>query len=241
MILPASVRAGVFPSPGLPSTLSPSDEERDGVRGAFASTSLAKPKSATFTRPRRSSRIFSGLMSRWTIPWSWAYWRASQICGTMANASRGPVRFGIAGVDVAVGEPLVVGVLEGIANLRHDGQRLARRHAAGAEQLPQAHAIDVFHQQVIDSVRLAELEQRHDVRMQQLGQRLRLAGEAFGKRGVAPDARWQHLQRDDAVELFLGGFIDRAHADLADELDDLQLRERCRQPFERDRKSTRLN
>ena len=53
---------------------------------------LAKPKSAIFTRPRRSSRMFSGLMSRWTMPWSWAYWSASQICGTMASASRGETR-----------------------------------------------------------------------------------------------------------------------------------------------------
>ena len=70
--------------------------ERAGCRGTGlpgeyfgpSPTILAKPKSATFTRPRRSSRIFSGLMSRWTIPWSWAYWRASQIWGTMASASR---------------------------------------------------------------------------------------------------------------------------------------------------------
>ncbi len=50
---------------------------------------FARPKSATFTRPRRSSRMFSGLMSRWTMPWSCANCSASQICGTMASASRG--------------------------------------------------------------------------------------------------------------------------------------------------------
>ena len=101
--------------------------------------------------------------------------------------------------------------------------------------LPQAHAIHIFHQQVINPVRLAELEQRHDIGMQQLGQRLRFPGEPFGKRGVAADARRQHFQRDDAVELFLARLIDRAHAALADEFGDLQLRERGGQPFERGR------
>ena len=50
------------------------------------SSSLARPKSAIFTRPFLSSRMFSGLISRWTIPSSWAYCSASQICGTMASA-----------------------------------------------------------------------------------------------------------------------------------------------------------
>ena len=62
-----------------------------------------------------------------------------------------------------------------------------------------------------------------------------LAGKSFSKRGVAADVRRQHLQRDDTVELFLAGFIDRAHTALADELDDLQLRECGGQPFERRR------
>jgi hypothetical protein len=84
--LPASVRTG-DPSPGF-ATLSPSNGERDGVRGSLPPTIFARPKSATFTRPRRSSRMFSGLMSRWTMPWSCANWSASQICGTMASASR---------------------------------------------------------------------------------------------------------------------------------------------------------
>ena len=57
--------------------------------GASRPTSLAMPKSAILTWPSLFSNKFSGLMSRWTTPWSWAYCRASQICGTMASASRG--------------------------------------------------------------------------------------------------------------------------------------------------------
>ena len=36
----------------------------------------ARPKSATFTWPRVEIMTFSGLMSRWTIPASWAAARA---------------------------------------------------------------------------------------------------------------------------------------------------------------------
>ncbi len=50
---------------------------------------LAMPKSAIFTRPFLSSRMFSGLMSRWTMPSSCANCSASQICGTICSASRG--------------------------------------------------------------------------------------------------------------------------------------------------------
>ena len=56
-------------------------------------------------------RMFSGLMSRWTIAF-------------------------------------VMGELQGVADLRHDGQRLLRRHAAGLDRLPQVHAVNVLHDEV---------------------------------------------------------------------------------------------
>jgi len=40
---------------------------------ASVPVSRANPKSAIFTRPDASSRMFSGLMSRCTMPASWAY------------------------------------------------------------------------------------------------------------------------------------------------------------------------
>src|SRR5436853_338399 len=48
--------------------------------------SLARPKSAIFTRPFLSRSRFSGLMSRCTSPSSCAYWSASQMFGTTASA-----------------------------------------------------------------------------------------------------------------------------------------------------------
>ena len=127
-------------------------------------------------------------------------------------------------LDVAVDDALVVGELQRVANLRHDGQRLARRNAAGVEQLPQVHAVHEFHEEIKQAVRPAEFVNRHDAGMIELRQRLGFAGEAFGKRGVVADAGRQNFQRDDAVQFLLPRLVNRAHAALADEFEDFELR-----------------
>ena len=55
-------------------------------------------------------------------------------------------------------------------------------------------------------------------------QRLGLAGEALGKRGIVADAGRKNFQRHHAVELLLPRFINRAHAAFADEFEDFELR-----------------
>ena len=57
--------------------------------GAPSPSILAMPKSAIFTRPSLSSRMFSGLMSRCTMPSLCANCSASHICGTIASACSG--------------------------------------------------------------------------------------------------------------------------------------------------------
>ena len=52
-------------------------------------------------------------------------------------------------LDVAVDDAFVVGELQGLADLRHDRQRLLRRQLAGLHQLPQIHAVDVLHEEVV--------------------------------------------------------------------------------------------
>ncbi len=51
--------------------------------------------------------------------------------------------------DVAMDDALVVRELEGVADLRHDGQRLPRGDAPGVEELPQVHAVHELHEEVI--------------------------------------------------------------------------------------------
>jgi hypothetical protein len=47
-------------------------------------------------------------------------------------------------------DALVVRELQRVANLRHDGQRLARGNATGVEQLAQVHAVHEFHEEEVE-------------------------------------------------------------------------------------------
>ncbi len=120
-------------------------------------------------------------------------------------------------------DALVVRELERVANLRHDGQRLARADATGGEQLPQVHAIHEFHDEEIQSIGAAEIMDGNDAWVVEPGQRLGFAGEPFGESGVLTNPGRQNLERDDAVEFLLPGFVHRAHAAAADELEDFEL------------------
>ena len=65
--------------------------------------------------------------------------------------------------------------------------------------------------------------------MIQLRERLGLAREATGERGVAANAGRKNFERDDAVQLLLPRLVNRAHAALADEFKHFQLREQRRE------------
>ena len=57
------------------------------VSSVACPTTLAMPKSATFTWPSGSSSRFAGLMSRWTMPWRCAESSPSAVWRTMRSAS----------------------------------------------------------------------------------------------------------------------------------------------------------
>ena len=64
------------------------------VRAASA-IARAMPKSATFTRPSRVTRMLPGLMSRWTKPFSWAAaiaWATSAVRRAAWRGGRAPLR-----------------------------------------------------------------------------------------------------------------------------------------------------
>jgi len=82
----------------------------------------------------------------------------------------------VLGLDVAVHEALLVRVFEGVANLRHDGQRLGGREPARLEKLPEIHAVHILHDDVVEAARFAEVVDINDVRMVELGEGARLAG-----------------------------------------------------------------
>ena len=63
------LRAGVLGRP----------EDRPSVVAPTSLAARAIPKSATRASPASPIRIFAGLMSRWTMPCSWANWRARAV------------------------------------------------------------------------------------------------------------------------------------------------------------------
>ena len=53
-------------------------------------------------------------------------------------------------LDVAVDHAVVVGVLQRLADLRHDGQGFLGRELAGVQQPAQVHAVDELHEEVVE-------------------------------------------------------------------------------------------
>ena len=135
-----------------------------------------------------------------------------------------PVEQHVFGLDVAMHDPLIVGVLQGVANLRHDRQGLARGQPARADRLPQVDAIDVLHHQPADFAGLAKIVDGHDVGVIEPGQSAGLAGKPLGKGRVFGRFRRDHLQGHDPVEILLPGLIYGSHAAAAQEFHNFELR-----------------
>jgi hypothetical protein len=132
-------------------------------------------------------------------------------------------------LDVAVHDPFVVGVLQRLANLRHDRQRLLRLQVPGPEHLPQVCPVHELHEEVIQPAHLAEVVDRDDARVAQARQGLGYAGEPLGERRVGPRLGGQDLQGCQPVELRLPDLVHGPHPALADQLEDFQPAKELRQ------------
>ncbi len=125
-------------------------------------------------------------------------------------------------------EPLLVGVFQRIANLRHDRQRLGGRELPRFHELPEVRAFHVFHEDVVKPARLAEVVDIDDVRVVELRQRARLAGKARDEiRRERIDWR-QDFQRDESIELNLPRLVNDAHPAAPEQFEDLELRQLLR-------------
>ncbi len=122
-------------------------------------------------------------------------------------------------------DAVLVGVLQGLADGRHDGERLLRAEAGAAHGLAEVHPVHELHEQVEKAARFAEIVHGDNVRMIQCRQRPRLMGEALSEGGVLLLLGGQQLQRHEAVQRLLPCFVDHAHAATADAFEDLQLGE----------------
>jgi len=135
--------------------------------------------------------------------------------------------------DIPVNNAFFVSVLERLTDLRNNFQGLLRTEFAGFLQLAQIPAFDVFHQEIVECARNTEIMHGNDVGMGQFGQRARFAIEALGETNIVRRPWGQNLQCNHPVQRRLSGFIYRAHAAMAQDLDDFKLRKKRREFLDR--------
>ena len=93
---------------------------------------------------------------------------------------------------------MLVGILHGVANRANKLRGLARRQRSVGHSRREAAAVDKAHREIMLPLVLADLEDRHDARMIEIGRGLGFRMESLdvGRRGQL--ARENHLHRDDA-------------------------------------------
>ena len=119
----------------------------------------------------------------------------------------------VAGLDVAVDHAVAVGEAEGGGDVGGDlGGAVGVQPALVAQHLGQRVALDVLHHDEVGAVGLAPVEHADDVRVLQVGGRLRLAAEPLDEALVGRQGREQHLDRDRAVEQLVARQVHLGHA-----------------------------
>ena len=125
----------------------------------------------------------------------------------------------VGGLDVAVHEPGGVRGVQAGGDLGDDLRGAARGEVPVAlERAVQVGPGDVAHDQVQPPVLLAGGVDGHEVRVVDRGGQPRLEREAGAQPGVARPVGGDHLDRDGAAEVELGGAVDDAHAAAARDL-----------------------
>ena len=133
----------------------------------------------------------------------------------------------VRGLDVAVDHALPMRVVERAQDLRHDPHDVGDAEAlVRLEARLELASLDELHRDVPDAGFLAEIVDRHDVRMVEAARRLRLAAKAVDhlRRVLAGElVLADRLQRDDALDHRVVGLVDDAHRAAADLAPDLVL------------------
>ena len=119
-------------------------------------------------------------------------------------------------LDVAVHDPLVVRVREGIGDLAGDPEGvLERKLLFAVDSRPQRFTLHVRHHIVEHPCRFARIEQREYVGMVQSGGEGDLAKKALGAERPS-QLRLEHLEGDGTIVLQIMGAIYRGHSAPAD-------------------------
>ena len=123
----------------------------------------------------------------------------------------------VLGLDVAVDQAGSVGGREALTDGEEDLEDRRPRRRVSLEPGVEGEAVDELHRQVDLVLVRADVVDRDDVGVRELGHRLGLALEASAGVGVG---RQQELERDLAIELRVVRGVDHPHPALADEVED---------------------
>ena len=118
-------------------------------------------------------------------------------------------------------DAVTMGRLEGIGNLGAEPARLAGRQRAARQACREGLTLQQLHDEEVDALLVAKIEQRADIRMGQLRDDARLAIQPLLVFGRVGQVGGQHLDGHGAIEAAVGGFVDLAHAAGPDQGDDL--------------------
>ena len=136
----------------------------------------------------------------------------------------------VAGFDVAVDDVFRVGVMQGVADLGDDFQRLRGVQAGAGEDALEVGAIDVFHREIEQpGTRLAEVVNGNDARVLEPGEGLRLTTETGDEVLVRSQLGWEEFDGDGTIEGGLHAAIDGSHSTATDERGDFIQWERARE------------
>ena len=113
-------------------------------------------------------------------------------------------------------------VLQRAQDLRDKIDRLADiDRALLADVFLEGDALDIFHDDILQPVAVADVEDLDDVRVRKHRDRLGLVLETAAELLVRQILVFEDLDRDDAVVDVIERFINNGHAADADDLDDL--------------------
>jgi hypothetical protein len=115
-------------------------------------------------------------------------------------------------LEIAMDQTGLVRRFEPRGDLGGDRPCFLRRDRSVAQALGEVLALDEFHHQEADPVRLLEAVDRGHVRVLEAGERTRLAFEAGLAFRIVRHLRRQDLEGDLAFELGVAGAVDLAHA-----------------------------
>src|SRR5262249_26156769 len=129
----------------------------------------------------------------------------------------------VRGLEVAMEDAALVGVVNRFGDDAHVTRGLAGRQGTIDEHFREVFALDIFHGEVVLALDNTDFVDSDNVWMRERGGSRSLGAKALHKVGTGERAEEQHLYRDDSVEARLARFVNDAHPAACDFFDQLVL------------------